>query len=349
MAAPPSRPLVVHNSNPELGGAETSLLAAVADTGLKPLFLVPAEGGLSRAVDERGWEWRVLPWPKGLAGLTQSSWLALPFLIPWMVPYLIRLRGEFRGAGQVWSSGVKSHAACLALSPWLGSRLLFDVRDFLRPPALRKAVAMAARRFGCRISANSRAVAADFPSAAIGYPRVELDRPPVSRRGPGGRRIIAHLAYFAPYKGQDLFLACARKLLDAGVDAEFWIIGDVIYPAAAYARYRERIYETAARLRLTGHVRFLGKVEGGEDVQALLERTHLLLHCTREPEPFGRAVMEALLCGCEAICHKGSGVAEVTDTVGDFPEWMAPLREVLGPEYVRVTLPRQAATMIRAS
>jgi glycosyltransferase involved in cell wall biosynthesis len=339
MASTPSRPLVVHNSNPHLGGAETSLLAAVAETGLKPLFLVPAEGGLSRAIAARGWEWRVLAWPKGLAGLTQNRWYALPFLLPWMVPYLFRLSREFRGAGLVWSSGVKSHAACLALSPWLGSRLLFDVRDFLRPPALRKAIAAAARRFGCGVSANSRAVAADFPSAAIEYPRVGLARPPLPRREPGGRRIVSHLAYFAPYKGQDLFLACARKLLDAGVDAEFWIIGDVIYPAAAYARYRERIYETAARLRLTNHVRFLGKVEGGEEVQALLERTHLLLHCTREPEPFGRAVMEALLSGCEAVCHKGSGVVEVTDSAGGFPEWMRPLQEVLGPDYVRVTLP----------
>lgn len=138
LASPPSRPLVVHNSNPQLGGAETSLLAAVAETGLNPVFLVPAEGSLSRAVGERGWEWRVVPWPKGLAGLTQKRWYTLPFLLPWMIPYLFRLRREFGGTGPVWSSGVKSHAACLALSPWLGSRLLFDVRDFLRPPVLRK-------------------------------------------------------------------------------------------------------------------------------------------------------------------------------------------------------------------
>ena len=331
MAFPPSRPLVVHNSNPHLGGAETSLLAAVAATGLEPFFLVPAEGGLSRAVEARGWEWGVLAWPKGLSGLTQDRWFALPFILPWLIPYLFRLRRGLRGAERVWSSGVKSHAACLVLSPWLGSRLLFDVRDFLRPPALRKAIAGAARRFGCRVSTNSRRwrrislpPRSDIPgwaSSARPYPAAATRR---------RRRIIAHLAYFAPYKGQDLFLSCARKLLDAGVDAEFWIIGDVIYPAAAYARYRERIYEMAARLRLTNHVRFLGKVEGGEEVQTLLEQTDLLLHCTREPEPFGRAVMEALLCGCEAICHKGSGVVEVTETADGFADWMAPLRRCAG-------------------
>jgi glycosyltransferase involved in cell wall biosynthesis len=340
---PPSRPLVIHNSNSEIGGAEASLIAAVAETGLKPLFLVPAEGGLSRAVAARGWEWRVLPWPPGLAGLTQSRWFALPLILPGLIPYLFRLRRAFLGAERIWSSGAKSHGACLLLSPWLGSRLVFDVRDFLRPPALRKAIARASQRRGCGVTANSRAVAADFPTAEVRYPNVALARAPEDRRAPQGKRIIAHLAYFAPYKGQDLFLQCARKLLDAGVDAEFWVIGDVIYPAASYARYREEVYAVAGKLRLTSHVRFLGRVEGGEAVQELLERTHLLLHCTREPEPYGRAVMEALLCGCEAICHKGSGVAEVTEAGTEYPGWMGPLREALGPDYVRVALRAGAA------
>jgi glycosyltransferase involved in cell wall biosynthesis len=342
-AARPSRPLIVHVSNSEIGGAETSLLAAVADAcsgGEAPLFILPAEGGLSREIGRRGWEYRVVPWPRGLSRLTQTRWASLPLLLPGLLPYLFRLRAEFAAADRVWSSGVKSHGACLLLSPWLRSKALFDVRDFLRSRRLRQAIAWTSARFGCRVAANSRAVAADFPGAEIRYPKVALARPPVDRReaAPGGKRIIAHLAFFAPYKGQDLFLACARRLLDAGVDAEFWLIGDVIYPAEIYDRYRERIYELAGRLRLTSHVRFLGRVEGGEEVQKLLERTHLLLHCTREPEPFGRSVMEALLCGSEAICHKGSGVAEVTEVTGEFPEWLRPLKDVLGDDYVMVAL-----------
>jgi glycosyltransferase involved in cell wall biosynthesis len=356
----PPRPLIIHTSNPEAGGAETSLLAAVAAFAVispadgepsgKPLFLVPAEGTLSRAVAARGWEFRVLPWPKGMAESTQGRWYAWPRILPGLLPYLWRLHraclavteGE-GGSGKavpVWSSGAKSHAACALLAPWLGERLVFDIRDFLRPRRLRSGIAWVARRYGCRVRANSRAVAADFPAALIGYPQVTLQRPAIDRRDrrPGAKRIIVHLAYFAPYKGQDLFLQCARKLLDAGVNAEFWIIGEVIYPAPAYARYRERIHALAASLGLDTHVRFLGRVGSGEPVQALLEQAHLLLHCTREPEPFGRAVMEALLCGADAVCHGGSGVVEVTRASADLPEWAASLREVLGPAYVRVAL-----------
>lgn len=339
--------LVVHVSNPDIGGAEASLLAEIAaataapatsvtEPPAAPLFLVPAEGPLARAVRARGWEARVLRWPGIYARLTQTRWSAL-FRSPGFFAYLIRLAAACRGAGRVWSSGVKSHAACLILSPCLRKRLVFDVRDFLRAPALRRALAFAAARFGCRVRANSRAVAAEYPGAEVAYPRVSLARTAVDRRPRDGRRIVSHVAHFAPYKGQDLFLRCARALLDAGVDAEFRLIGDVIYPAPAYARYRQRVRELAAEPGLGDRVRFLGKLKA-EAVQAALEETHLLLHCTLEPEPFGRAPMEALLCGCEVICRRGSGVCEVAETYAEFPDWARALHPILGAEFVRLAL-----------
>jgi glycosyltransferase involved in cell wall biosynthesis len=333
---------VVHVSNRDIGGAEASLqteiaaMAKSAPLGSVPIFLIPAEGPLARAVAARGWEARLLPWPRGYADLTQTRWRSL-FRLPGMIPYLVRLALAVRGSDLVWSSGVKSHAACLMLSPWLRERLLFDVRDFLRAPILRRAIAFAAARFGCRVAANSRAVAAGYPGAEVRYPRLTLARPAVERRSPGGRRVVTHLAYYAPYKGQSLFLQCARALLDAGVDAEFRLIGDVLYPAPEYDRYRQAVRDSAAQLGLGDRVRFLGQLDAGQ-VQTALEETHLLLHCTLEPEPFGRAPMEALLCGCEVICRSGSGVCEVADVEPGFPEWARGLRSALGEEFVSLRL-----------
>lgn len=334
--------LIVHVSNSDIGGAEASLLSEIAamTAGAEageapaPLFLIDAAGPLSRAVSERGWDAVLLAWPRGYSGLTQTRWQAI-LLLPGFLPYLVRMAAVFRKADRVWSSGVKSHAACLILSPWLRGRLLFDVRDFLRAPILRRAIAFAAARFGCRVAANSRAVAADYPGAEVRYPRVRLARPAVDRRAKDGRRIVTHVAHFAPYKGQELFLRCARALLDAGADAEFRLIGDVIYPAPAYARYRQAVRALADELGLGERVRFLGKLDARE-VQTALEETHLLLHCTLEPEPFGRAPMEALLCGCEVICRRGSGVCEVAETSPGFPDWARALQTVLGDDFVRL-------------
>ncbi|HLP42812.1 MAG TPA: hypothetical protein VK465_14985, partial [Fibrobacteria bacterium] len=149
---PPS--LVVHASTAEVGGAEASLLEDLSAAGAAPLFLVPAEGPLARAVVARGWSCKVLPWPPGLASVTQRCWWILPFALPGLPLYLSRLHRELAGTGAVLSSGFKSHAACLLLSPWLGPRLRFDVRDFLKPAAARRTIAAACRRFGCRVSAN---------------------------------------------------------------------------------------------------------------------------------------------------------------------------------------------------
>jgi glycosyltransferase involved in cell wall biosynthesis len=333
-----SESLIVHTSTSQVGGAELSLLEALTGDSRRLVFLLPAPGPLAEELRKRGWEYRIVPWPEGLAAFTQRGWWLAPLMLPGLTLYLGGLRRHLAGAGQVRSSGIKSHAACLCLSPWLGSRLLFDIRDFIRPVLFRRCIALAARMFACRVTANSRAVARDYPRAEVAYPLVRLERPPESRRARDGKRIIVHLAYFAPYKGQDLFLEYARKILDKGVDAEFWVIGEVIYPAPAYARYRDRILALSRALGLAGHVRFLGKVGKAGEVQTLLERAHLLLHCTREPEPYGRAVMEALLCGCEAVCHRDSGVCEVTSISRDFPAWMAPLAGILGGEFVRVTL-----------
>jgi glycosyltransferase involved in cell wall biosynthesis len=143
---------------------------------------------------------------------------------------------------------------------------------------------------------------------------------------------------FAPYTGQDLFLELAAGLLARGLDARFWLIGDVAYPGSAYAAYAERLRARAAREDLRGRVRFAGRQE---EIQGLLEQSHLLLHCTREPEPFGRVILEALQCGCEVVCHRGSGACELLETTRDFPGWMAPLRELLPPEYVRVLSPKK--------
>ena len=330
--------LIVHASTAQVGGAETSLLAELDGlAGEAPLFVLPAEGPLSAAVAGRGWAFRVVRWPRGLAALTQKRWYLLPLAAPGLAWYLLRLHRRFRHADRVWSSGFKSHVACMLLSPWLRRRLVYDVRDFLKPVWVRRVLGIAALVFGSRFRANSHAVGRDYPGAEVVYPLVRLARPAQNGRSRYGKRIITHLAYFAPYKGQDLFLTFARKLLDGGLDAEFWIIGDVIYPARGYAQYRDSLYGLVESMGLRNQVRFLGRV-AGEEVQSLLQRTDLLLHCTREPEPFGRSVLEALLCGCEAVCHRGSGVCEVTRPSRSFTGWMEPLEGILGKDYVRVTL-----------
>jgi glycosyltransferase involved in cell wall biosynthesis len=165
--------------------------------------------------------------------------------------------------------------------------------------------------------------------------------------GSQGRRIITHVAYFAPYKGQDLFLEFAAACLQGGLNAEFWLVGEVLYPAPEYVAYAERLRARASEPDLAGRVKFWGGLRAPQ-VLRLLEQSHLLVHCTREPEPFGRTLIEALLCGCEVVAHRGSGACEVAHVMEGLPVWLpeaaqAVLGSGVGVAKPYVSLERSAA------
>ncbi len=339
----PRRGLVLLLQNPELGGAERSLLESLRDSKIPRLLLLSGEGALSEEAKRRHWQYECVPRPALLdsislrSGSNSPSLLAFAFLPFAALLYALRIAWVLPWGYHLRTLGVKSHLAALLLLPLLWGRWEADIRDFIRPMFLRRSLAWLASIGACHVFANSRAVAADYPGATVIYPQVKMPRPPEPKQAQGGRRIISHVAYFAPYKGQDLFLDCAEAWLSAGLDAEFWIVGDVLYPAPEYARYRETLRRKAKASRFADRLRFLGALSAPE-VQNALEQTHLLLHCTREPEPFGRSVLEALRCGCDVICHRGSGVCEVTIAGKEWPDWLPPAPACLGDDYVALAL-----------
>lgn len=346
--------LIIHTSTANLGGGEQSLLEWIDFEKIVPHFIVPDFGPLSTALETRKLSFEILGWPAGLQTLSQKKFFRFPIVLLGMFHYtlqLVRIINSPKNRDSIiWSSGIKSHCFCLLLSPWLRKRLVFDIRDFIKPSGIKKMLALSMRLFGCRANVNSKAVGKDYSFAKVVYPIVngiQFDQSTevfLSQRATGlsttstNKKIITHLAYFAPYKGQDLFLECARKLLDANVNTEFWLVGDVIYPAPEYARYREKIYTLLDKLKLREHVRFLGKISDRKAIEEILKQTDLLLHCTLEPEPYGRSVMEALQNGCEVICHRGSGVCETTDVYTQFPTWAKGIESLLGPNYVSLKL-----------
>ncbi|MBF0430907.1 MAG: glycosyltransferase [Fibrobacteria bacterium] len=312
---------LVHCSNASLGGAERSLLAELQTYQENPNschFILPARGALSQTLEKRNISYTVIPWPAGLRWFTQHQfwwqWTLLifgPFYMYSFLRYILRLnrclvKFDIQGRS-VLSSGIKSHCLLLLLAPWFAKNMIFNIRDFIEPIVFRKCLSGLFGFFEIEVVANSKAVGKDYPHPTIKYPYVSLKRNYVNRRKEDGPVIITHVAYFAPYKGQDLFLQYAQKILDEGVNAQFWIVGDVIYPGNRYLKYKAKVLSLIDSLQISDNVKVWGEVD---DVQQLLEQSHVLLHCTRDPEPYGRVVMESLLCGCEVMCHKDSGVCE---------------------------------------
>ncbi len=335
-------------SQPHLGGGELSLLEDLENRASDPSlhFLIPSRGKLSQAVSEKGWSYSFLSRNPVFDRISQrdsgKSFFSLALFVPAAMLFgmvgVVRLALRCRGRDRILSHGLRSHVQLLVLAPALRERLIFDIRDFIQPLWLRKMISAVARVCGCRIRVNSHAVGRDYSRAEVVYPRVKFTPSPATRGK--GRLVMTHVAFFAPYKGQDLFLLTARKAIDAGIDADFWLVGDVIYPQKVYAQYRESVYRLAKNLNLEGRVRFWGAVDdrgSSPSVAELLAGTDLLLHCTREPEPFGRVIVEGIRAGCEVICHRDSGACETLRVHPDFVTPFHALRNFLPPEFVRVT------------
>ncbi len=331
----------IHCSNSHTGGAEKSLLqGALSRQNEQVIFILPGFGSFSGELAEKGFKTLVLKWPPWITVFTQHQlwwqWPALlfiPFFSLGLFFYTRRLLVLTNGGGLLISSGIKSHCLCLLPAYFFKGRVEYNIRDFIEPRIFRQAISLFVRLLNIKVVANSEIVGQDYYRARVSYPQVCLGRPVVSARRNDGILTITHAAYFAPYKGQDLFLDFARQIVDAGIRAEFWLVGDVIYPASRYMRYKQLVNKKIGDLGLQSVVKVWG-ITG--DVQGLLEQTHILLHCTRDPEPFGRVVMEALMCGCQALCRRGSGICEVVEEVQAPDE----LKQVKFPgSYVFVGLP----------
>ncbi len=305
---------LVHCSATYVGGAESSLLTEIeSGTNKNIAFLLPDKGSLSLKIEEMGYCVYFLKWPELVNGFHQRgsafSWIRavfFPYYLWSFIKYwreLARIKKEY---DMIWSSGIKSHCLLLPLLPFWKGKVVYNIRDFIHPVWLRKVISIMSKINQVEVVANSKAVGKAFGSARVQYPKIAMQNKKVIKNK--GKIIISHVAYYAPYKGQDIFLRYAAEILSQGHQAEFWLIGDVLYQGKSYLEYKNNLMNLIEELGIKKHVKIIGQVN---DVYSYLEKSHYLFHSTREPEPFGRVVLEALSCGCKVLCHEESGVCEV--------------------------------------
>jgi colanic acid/amylovoran biosynthesis glycosyltransferase len=123
---------------------------------------------------------------------------------------------------------------------------------------------------------------------------------PHSDHTAGGPLVILTVARLHWKKGHVYGLQAVRRLVDAGVELEYRIVGTGPHAEAVHAAVHD--------LGLTEHVRLLGAV-GHDGVLAELRAADLLLH-PAVSEGFGNAVMEAQAAGLPVVCTDADGLRE---------------------------------------
>jgi glycosyltransferase involved in cell wall biosynthesis len=338
--------LYVH-ADAGLYGAGTSLLELaprLPRERYRPLVALPCEGPLAGALRERGVQVVIVPFGALRRALRPDQMAR----IVWS-----HFAGVRRLAALIEAEKVAIvHTNCThvlagaAAAQRTGRPHIGHVRENLVPP---KAVARALGRYLWNRSdvvvAVSRATAAEFlgpgrsahAKVKVVYNGVDLEAfqpqglPAEARRRLGWPADLPHigvLARLARWKGHEVFLQAAAHLIKEHPRAGLVIIGDA--DTARNERYKATLRALAGHLHLADRVRWTGFAL---PVQPLLAALDVVVVPSIRPEPFGRAVIEAMAMARPVVASDHGGPPEILSAGGGLlvpPGEPLPLAAALG-------------------
>lgn len=228
----------------------------------------------------------------------------------------------------IHSNGLKYHAIT-GLAGCGRAKLVWFLHDYL---GSRRFLSRVLPRLGRSVRllwANSRSVAEDIrqlmPRTPVevlhcgidlekfspGPSEAEwLDRQCEPPRDSGDVLRIGLVATYARWKGQDVFLKAAAEFHRRHPEPaiRFYIIGGPIYQTAGSQFSREELAGLAVELGIGSLVRF---VPFQSEVARVYRSLDIVVHASRQVEPFGRTILEAMACGRAVVAVEAGGSAEI--------------------------------------
>jgi glycosyltransferase involved in cell wall biosynthesis len=119
-----------------------------------------------------------------------------------------------------------------------------------------------------------------------------------------GKFIVGHFSRLSPWKGQHILLEALTHCPD-NVTALF--VGDALFGEQEYV---EQLHKQVDDLGLQNRVKFLGF---RTDIVPLMSACNLVAHTSTSPEPFGRVIIEAMLCKTPIVASAAGGVVELVN------------------------------------
>ncbi|MFN6565839.1 glycosyltransferase family 4 protein [Dendronalium sp. ChiSLP03b] len=119
-----------------------------------------------------------------------------------------------------------------------------------------------------------------------------------------GKFIVGHFSRLAPWKGQHILIA---TLAQCPQEVTAILVGDALFGEQDYV---QQLHQQVAALGLEHRVKFLGF---RSDIPQLMAACDLVAHTSTSAEPFGRVIVEAMLCGKPVVATKAGGAMELVE------------------------------------
>lgn len=314
----------------KLSGGERSLLLVLEKLDRRrftPLLVTLEDGPLLQAARAIGVESECIPISRMVAARKRSKTglLFLLFSSIMLLPRIIAIAGFTRRkqVDIIYTNSQKAHLVGIGAGFLASVPVYWHFRDILHEQLLKRLMRYVGLLFARHIIAISHEVASQFricgrmgKKVSVVYNALDIDgfarsgkeRSLDLRKEFGlekGTRIIASVGQIAEWKGQEYLLRAAKELVSFPGKLHFFIIGTPLFKEQAYlARLRELVNE----FNLDGKVTFTGFLE---DIPAIMGAIDILIHTPVKPEPFGRVLIEAMVCMTPVVAFDSGAVGEI--------------------------------------
>jgi glycosyltransferase involved in cell wall biosynthesis len=307
-----------------LGGAELCLVDIAKPWGNRCLVALFSEGPFKTLLDEKHIPAQVLVAP-AIQVRKESSLIQGLNSLGQLIPLILKVAQLSRNYDLIYANTQKALVVGAMASLLSRRPLVYHLHDILSlehfsPINLRLAVTLA-NRFASLVIANSEATQSAFVTAGGNSARVNVvyngfestsylncHSTRTSIREQLGLLdscfVIGHFSRLSPWKGQHVLI---DALLHCPEDVSVILVGDALFGEQDYAaQLRQQVDE----LGLGDRVKFLGFCS---DIPALMAACDLVAHTSIAPEPFGRVIVEAMLCQRAVVAASAGGAVELVE------------------------------------
>ena len=315
----------------KLGGAELSLLDLAKfyrDSCLVCLF---ADGSFRQALEQNQVPVRILSTRSLKIYKDSNLWQSIKS-IGQLLPLINQVAQISREYDIIYANTQKAMVVGAMVSLLTKKPLIYHLHDILSSEhfslANSQLAVSLANRFTSLIIANSKATKTAFIKAGgkkqlveVVYNGFNLEqyqnlKPEATqlrqKLNLTRKYVVGHFSRLSPWKGQHILLEALTHCPD--VTAVF--VGDALFGEDEYV---EQLHQQVKQLGLGDRVIFLGF---RTNIPQLMSMCDLIVHTSTSPEPFGRVIVEAMLCGKPVVASAGGATSELISH--GYTGWLTP-------------------------
>ena len=305
----------------KLGGAELSLLDLAKFYQKNALVGLFADGAFKQRLEQHQIPVKILT-QQSINVSKDSNLIQILRNSFSIIPLIINITKVAQNYDVIYANTQKAFVMG-AIASFLSNRpLVYHLRDIISEDHFsatnRWIIINLANQFATLVIANSKATKRSFIEAGgradltkvvyngfevNHYSNSSTERERVRKElGLEKQLIVGHFSRLSPWKGQHILLEALANCPD-NITAIF--VGDALFGEQEYV---DKLHDKVAELGLEKRVKFLGFQS---DVVSFMSACDLITHTSTAPEPFGRVIIEAMLCQRPVIAAAAGGVIEL--------------------------------------